>query len=133
MAIIRDNIGIQNNPQNKNAIIVYIDNKEKCVEEFSWLWKSWLMWNINKEWDLVAFTNPAIIETIEKRFKHDDLYLLSMGSCAVKGSEWEGYGFVNSFGPRACYDEGKRIGETLCYIYKTYFDRCTYFINLKLK
>ena len=30
------------------------------------------------------------------------------------------YGNVNSFGPRACYDEGKRVGETLCYIYKEY-------------
>jgi UDP-glucuronate decarboxylase len=37
------------------------------------------------------------------------------------------YGFVNSFGPRACYDEGKRIGETLCYIYKTYFN-----VNIKI-
>ena len=24
-------------------------------------------------------------------------------------------------GPRACYDESKRLGETLCYIYNTYF------------
>ena len=27
------------------------------------------------------------------------------------------YGNVNSFGPRSCYDEGKRIGETLCYVH----------------
>ena len=26
-------------------------------------------------------------------------------------------GNVNSFGPRSCYDEGKRISETLCYDY----------------
>jgi UDP-glucuronate decarboxylase len=32
------------------------------------------------------------------------------------------YGYVNSFGPRSCYDEGKRIGETLCYIFKEYFN-----------
>lgn len=32
------------------------------------------------------------------------------------------YGYVNSFGPRSCYDEGKRIGETLCYVYKEYFN-----------
>ena len=25
-------------------------------------------------------------------------------------------------GPRACYDESKRIGETLCYIYNNSFD-----------
>lgn len=31
------------------------------------------------------------------------------------------YGYVNSFGPRSCYDEGKRVGETLCYIYKEYY------------
>jgi UDP-glucuronate decarboxylase len=27
-------------------------------------------------------------------------------------------GTVNTFGPRACYDEGKRAAETLCYIYR---------------
>lgn len=30
-------------------------------------------------------------------------------------SDW---GNVNSYGPRSCYDEGKRIAETLCYEYK---------------
>ena len=28
------------------------------------------------------------------------------------------FGNVNPIGPRSCYDEGKRIGETLCYEYK---------------
>jgi nucleoside-diphosphate-sugar epimerase len=28
------------------------------------------------------------------------------------------YGNVNTVGSRSCYDEGKRIGETLCYLYK---------------
>ncbi len=32
------------------------------------------------------------------------------------------YGNVNSFGPRSCYDEGKRVGETLCYIYNKYYN-----------
>lgn len=31
-------------------------------------------------------------------------------------------GYVSSMGPRACYDEGKRIGETLCYVYATQFN-----------
>lgn len=31
-------------------------------------------------------------------------------------------GNVSSIGPRACYDESKRLGETLCYIYKQYFN-----------
>jgi nucleoside-diphosphate-sugar epimerase len=27
------------------------------------------------------------------------------------------FGYVNSFGPRSCYDESKRLGETYCYEY----------------
>ena len=30
-------------------------------------------------------------------------------------------GNVSSMGPRACYDESKRLGETLCYIYNHYY------------
>jgi UDP-glucuronate decarboxylase len=31
-------------------------------------------------------------------------------------------GYVSSMGPRACYDESKRLGETLCYVYCEYFN-----------
>ncbi len=31
-------------------------------------------------------------------------------------------GNVSSLGPRACYDESKRLGETLCYIYNKYYN-----------
>ena len=31
-------------------------------------------------------------------------------------------GNVSTSGPRACYDESKRLGETLCYIYNQYFN-----------
>lgn len=30
-------------------------------------------------------------------------------------------GNVSTMGPRSCYDESKRLGETLCYIYHEYF------------
>ena len=30
-------------------------------------------------------------------------------------------GNVSTLGPRACYDESKRLGETLCYIYNNYY------------
>ena len=32
------------------------------------------------------------------------------------------YGNVNTIGPRSCYDEGKRIAETLCFDYKRMHD-----------
>jgi len=31
-------------------------------------------------------------------------------------------GNVSTRGPRACYDESKRMGETLCWVYQTYFE-----------
>ncbi|MGH8179262.1 MAG: UDP-glucuronic acid decarboxylase family protein [Steroidobacter sp.] len=31
------------------------------------------------------------------------------------------WGYVNPVGPRACYDEGKRCAETLCYIYQQHY------------
>jgi len=31
-------------------------------------------------------------------------------------------GYVSCQGPRSCYDESKRLGETLCYIYNTKYD-----------
>jgi UDP-glucuronate decarboxylase len=34
-------------------------------------------------------------------------------------------GNVASMGPRACYDESKRIGETLCYVYHEHFETLT--------
>jgi UDP-glucuronate decarboxylase len=38
-------------------------------------------------------------------------------------------GNVSTIGPRACYDESKRLGETLCYIYKQYFGTYTNIIR----
>jgi UDP-glucuronate decarboxylase len=32
------------------------------------------------------------------------------------------WGHVNTMGPRACYDEGKRCAETLCFIYREHYD-----------
>jgi len=31
-------------------------------------------------------------------------------------------GYVGCQGPRACYDESKRLGETLCYVYNKYYN-----------
>tara|TARA_A100000164_G_C21909895_1_gene775084 strand:+ start:1122 stop:2162 length:1041 start_codon:yes stop_codon:yes gene_type:complete len=38
-------------------------------------------------------------------------------------------GNVSSIGPRACYDESKRLGESLCYIYNTYYSLHTNIIR----
>ena len=39
------------------------------------------------------------------------------GDPAVSPQSESYWGNVNSFGPRSCYDEGKRVAESLCYSY----------------
>jgi UDP-glucuronate decarboxylase len=39
------------------------------------------------------------------------------GNPAVHPQTEDYWGYVNPYGPRACYDEGKRCAETLCYVY----------------
>jgi UDP-glucuronate decarboxylase len=38
-------------------------------------------------------------------------------------------GYVSSIGPRSCYDESKRMGETLCYVFNNYYDLHTVIIR----
>ncbi|XP_031695971.1 UDP-glucuronic acid decarboxylase 1-like, partial [Anarrhichthys ocellatus] len=39
------------------------------------------------------------------------------GDPEVHPQNEEYWGHVNPIGPRACYDEGKRVAETMCYAY----------------
>ena len=63
---------------NKNAIVVYINDSDKALTEFSWLYKTWLMWSIDKSWDIVAFANPSIIEDFKSKFHHENLKVVEM-------------------------------------------------------
>jgi len=127
--------------------------KQKKNSKFKFIHGDILRVNLNKKYDLIiclaGIASPSLykkfpIETLDvsylgvkrllKKAKKDKSEFIFFSSSEIYGSPdkkniptKEGfYGFVNSFGPRACYDEGKRIGETLCYIYKTYF-------NVKIK
>ncbi len=82
--------------------------------------------------------NP--IETLEvaidgtknclKIAKKNNSKFIFFSSSEVYGDPQEKYvptketfrGNVNPVGSRACYDESKRLGETLCYIYNNYFN-----------
>ena len=39
-------------------------------------------------------------------------------------------GNVTSIGPRSCYDESKRVGETLCYIHSNYYKKILRLLDL---
>ena len=42
----------------------------------------------------------------------------AFGLFQVHPQSEEYWGHVNPIGPRACYDEGKRVAETMCYAYE---------------
>lgn len=103
---------------NKNAIVVYIDKSEKCQIEFSWLWKSWLMWDINEKWDIIALTNPEVIDKVKSTYEHKDCKFIPLEPSNKPGTIWAGYGFVNSF---AMFDskEVNEIVDSYEYLLKT--------------
>ncbi len=59
--------------------------------------------------DLACEKNARILQT-----STSEVY----GDPAVHPQNEEYWGNVNPFGPRACYDEGKRVAEALCYAHR---------------
>ena len=79
---------------NRKAIIIYIDKTARCLEEFTWLYKSWIFSDLEDELDIVAFSNPEIADSLPK---HDNLKIIPLEPLNKKGDLWHSYGFVNSF------------------------------------
>jgi hypothetical protein len=50
----------------QKAIAVYLDDSDKMEIEFSWLHKSWLLWGLEKEYDLVVYFNPEAAHRLQK-------------------------------------------------------------------
>jgi len=83
---------------NTKAIVVYIDNNKTNFEEFSWLYKSWILWDLYEEYDIVAYANPNAIEGMYKYVeKHDNLIVRPLTPIYEIDSFWEDYKFANSF------------------------------------
>jgi UDP-glucuronate decarboxylase len=76
--------------------------------------------------DVAVNVTRALLE----RAKSDSARMLFFSSSEIYGDPFpqfvptsEDYrGNVTTRGPRACYDESKRMGETLCWVYENYFD-----------
>lgn len=64
---------------------------------------------IEKMLDLATLNNAKILQ-----FSTSEVY----GNPLIHPQVEEYFGNVNPIGIRACYDEGKRIGETLCFDYR---------------
>ena len=122
--------------------------KEKRQKKIKFYNKDITKLNFKNKYDIIIFlagiASPFIykkypLETLEvsylgvkkllEKTKKDKSEFILFSSSEIYGNpdkknlptKEEYYGNVNSFGPRSCYDEGKRVAETLCYIYKNYF------------
>lgn len=71
-----------------------------------------------------------VTRVLLEKAKNDKSRFLFFSSSEIYGDPFPDFiptsetyrGNVTSRGPRACYDESKRMGETLCWVYETYFD-----------
>ena len=53
-----------------------------------------------------------------------DMFYFAAPDPQVHPQTEEYWGNVNPIGPRACYDEGKRVAETICYAYAKQVRHC---------
>ena len=63
--------------------------------------------------------NPVLIDAIYIYTHVYDIHIrmYNFVDPEVHPQPEEYWGHVNPIGPRACYDEGKRVAETMCYAY----------------
>lgn len=101
---------------NKKAVVVYLDDTEKCIEEFSWLYKTWMLWEIYSEFDLVVYHNPSVLNKIPK---HDKIVKKQLTPLNETDEFWKEYPYVNSFSMFLDTKEQEWISSKYDFILKT--------------
>ena len=105
---------------NRKAIVVYVDNNAVNLEEFSWLYKTWILWSLHKEYDIVAYINPKAIEILYSYVEdHVNLIIRPLTPIYETDPFWENYKFANSFFMFNDESEKDYILERYSYILKT--------------
>lgn len=77
---------------NSKAIVVYLDAGEKAAEEFSWLQKTYQLWELDREFDLLVYHNPSVTPP-----SGPGLVARSLPPMHEVDGFWSDYPFVNSF------------------------------------
>lgn len=106
---------------NSKAICVYLDDSDKMEEEFSWLYKTWVLNDLENDFDLVVFYNPSAEKRLEK---FDGIVKYEMPYVRYS----EKYKFLNSH--YFCLSEYSKDLEKYEYILKT---DCDVFLTHNIK
>ncbi len=77
--------------------------------------------------ETIAANTTGLINVLEVAVQNSAKFLQSStseiyGDPAVHPQPESYWGNVNTLGPRSCYDEGKRLAETICYEYQRKFN-----------
>ena len=105
----------------KKAIVVYLDNDFRIDVEFSWLWKTWQLYSLEEEYDLVVY-HPK--EAKERVSKYYGIIPIEMENIRMSGE----YKFLNSH--YFCLPEWSEPLNQYDYILKT---DCDVFLTKHMK
>jgi hypothetical protein len=75
------------------GILLYVDNSPIMLEDFSWIYKSWIYSGNWRTSDLVVVCNPLVYDRLPNE---SGVVKIAKEPVAVPGSRWEGYPFINS-------------------------------------
>ncbi|WP_244814281.1 hypothetical protein [Caballeronia sp. Lep1P3] len=81
--------------KNKLGILVYVDNNDEMVEEFSWLFKSAIYSGVIEGCELIVVCHPDVAEKLPRE---NCIRLIPALPYAERNNEWADYKFVNSIG-----------------------------------
>jgi len=76
------------------GIMTYIDNNPGMIEEFGWLYKSWIYSGNWKTSDLLVVHHPDIAQHLPRN--EPGVITIPCAPAAAPGSVFEGYHFINS-------------------------------------
>lgn len=105
----------------KKAIAVYLDNNQIMEIEFSWLYKTWRLYSLEDEFDLIVYHNPDAKNIVNK---FDGIKTFEMPYIRMANQ----YKFLNSH--YFCFDEWNEPLKQYEYILKT---DCDVFLTQNIK
>jgi GT2 family glycosyltransferase len=110
---------------NRKAIAVYLDSGNRAAVEFSWLLKTYKLWNLQLEYDLIVYHNPAVQPP-----QGDGVVARPLCPMVVEDGFWGDYPFVNSFAMFRQQAEREWLLDRYDYLLKT---DCDVFLTANLR
>ena len=75
------------------GILLYVDNTREMLEDFSWIYKSWIYSGNWRTSDLIVCCNPAVYDHLPN---DSGVIKIAKEPVSVPGSKWAQYPFINS-------------------------------------